>query len=221
MGVFTMTIKEICEALVRTQTDKDPSKMTYQDIISTARPIIFNFNYPYYGGEQGKEQLENKIIYHYYMDEIGLETIGLWQMRLQVKLQEEMPRFVEMFNTQVSIDDPYITTSITESRQDTETQDNKRQLSGDYERWRYGQNVPQNNTGYNNLEYISRADKDTDNHTETNVDNNKRNSFGVAKREGMEGHTKASIAKEYFEIWQNIDKLVIDCLSDLFMQIRG
>lgn len=64
--------------------------------ITTAAPSIFNFDFPIFQ-ENHRIELETKILSHYYMKEIGFETVGLWKMYLETRLNEIMPYYNELY----------------------------------------------------------------------------------------------------------------------------
>lgn len=79
-----------------TKTNLPPN--TYQ-IVEDTWDSIFSFSFPIWD-EADREPLCCLILLHYYMREIGQETIPLWLQRLQVKMLEIMPYYVEMWNAQ-------------------------------------------------------------------------------------------------------------------------
>lgn len=69
---------------------------TINERIVASLPYIFNFNFPLYK-ESYRPILETKIIKHYYMKEIGLETIGLWKLFLEERLNYIMPYYNQLY----------------------------------------------------------------------------------------------------------------------------
>ena len=65
-------------------------------VIAAGRSSIFNFNYPIYDPDH-KEELETKILSHYYMREIGEETPALFRLRLYSTLNEIMPYYNQLY----------------------------------------------------------------------------------------------------------------------------
>ena len=49
--------------------------------------MIFDFDFPIFD-EDYKIPLEKKILRHYYLREIGFETLGVWKLKLNDKLNE-------------------------------------------------------------------------------------------------------------------------------------
>ena len=55
-------------------------------------------DYPIFD-ETHREELNKKIIDHYYLREIGFETVGLFKRHLNVRLNEIMPYYNELYKT--------------------------------------------------------------------------------------------------------------------------
>ena len=85
---YTMEVRYICEQLanatIETQVGDVPG------IIEKAAPQIFDFDFPIWN-EDYRKTLEEKILLHFYMREIGQETVGEWKLRLMQTLQDIMP----------------------------------------------------------------------------------------------------------------------------------
>ena len=69
-------------------------------MISSALPKIFDFDFPIFD-ESYRSILETKILKHYYTREIGFETVGLWKLRLDTKLNEIMPYYNKLYESQL------------------------------------------------------------------------------------------------------------------------
>ena len=98
MSKYTTEIRFICEE----QSGLHESKGYFDvgEIIEKARPKIFDFHYPIFS-EDYKPVLENKILMHYYTREISEETYGLWKLRLRAKMNEIMPYYNQLYNSEL------------------------------------------------------------------------------------------------------------------------
>lgn len=98
MSKYTTEVRFICE----TEAGKTESVgySEVDDIISAALPKIFDFDFPIFD-ENYRVPLETKIIRHYYTREIGLETYGLWKLKLQTKLNEIMPYYNKLYESEL------------------------------------------------------------------------------------------------------------------------
>lgn len=94
MSVYTTQLRYVCEEAIGL---KHSSANAY-DVIREARPLVFNFPYPIFDVNY-KQTLEEKIMAHYYMREIGAETVGLWKFYLQRKMNEIMPYYNQLYES--------------------------------------------------------------------------------------------------------------------------
>lgn len=92
MSTYTTEVRYICEQYAGFERSQD---YPVDRVIDAAIPKIFE-NFPIYD-ERYRNVLERKILKHYYTREIGLETVGLWKLKLNTKLQEIMPYYNKMY----------------------------------------------------------------------------------------------------------------------------
>ena len=103
LSKYTLEVRNICESLVA--RSERAEFMDVNQVIKLARPNIFNFDYPKWDSEYN-EMLEEKILRTYYMREIGVETYGLFKLRLQVKLNDIMPYYNKLYESEKLKFDP-------------------------------------------------------------------------------------------------------------------
>lgn len=230
MSSYTTQIRYICESLAGYEHGK--GYMSIDDVIDKSWDKIFLPSFVTFTPEY-RPVLAKKILKHYYTREIGSETFGLFQLRLDAKLSVIMPYYNKLYK---AFDKDYDILSDTDV-----TIDHNRKSKGDSGSTSTGSNTNENsgqainrhsNTPQGGLDgiksdrYLSSADitDTTDNSTGSN--NLKSNSnFNTTedyvqhitgKRGGM---TYAYMVNEYAEKLKNIDRMVISELSDLFMQV--
>lgn len=68
--------------------------------IDKAREYIFSFDYPMYN-EEHRADFERKFLKHFFTYELGSETFALWQLRLDERLNLIMPKYEEIFSSDV------------------------------------------------------------------------------------------------------------------------
>lgn len=98
MSKYTTEVRYICE----TENHLDES-VGYKDVdamIAGAIPGIFSFDFPIFDANY-RNVLCTKILRHYYTREIGFETVGLWKLKLQTKLNEIMPYYNQLYESQL------------------------------------------------------------------------------------------------------------------------
>lgn len=110
MSKYTTEVRFICENLSGLEESKGYNDVN--NIINMARPKIFDFEYPLFDSEY-KPVLESKIIKHFYTREIGLETYGLWKLKLETKLQEIMPYYNKLYDSELLEFNPLYTKDYT------------------------------------------------------------------------------------------------------------
>lgn len=98
MSKYTTELRFICETEAGKTESVGLSKVN--EVITAALPKIFDFDFPIFD-ENYRETLETKIIRHYYTREIGLETYGLWKLKLQTKLNEIMPYYNKLYDSEL------------------------------------------------------------------------------------------------------------------------
>ena len=98
MSKYTTEVRFICE----TEAGLTDS-VGFNDVdsvIEAALPHIFSFDFPIFD-EDYRSVIETKILRHYYTREIGMETYGLWKLRLQTKLNEIMPFYNKLYESEL------------------------------------------------------------------------------------------------------------------------
>lgn len=96
MSKYTTEVRFICENANGLTDSAGFSKVN--DIIQGAIPKIFDFDFPIYD-ESYRNVLCSKILKHYYTREIGLETVGLWKFHLDMRLNEIMPYYNQLYRS--------------------------------------------------------------------------------------------------------------------------
>lgn len=112
-------LRTICESVI----DTYPTTIhNYAAIIEKARPIIFDFDYPIFDTSY-KKILETKIIKHFFIREIGLETPALWKFYLDMKMNEIMPYYNQLYESQLLKFNPFYDKDIWTTHNGTSTEE--------------------------------------------------------------------------------------------------
>lgn len=270
MSVYTTQVRFICEA--EAGLKKSVGYDDVNTVIQNAIPKIFNFSWPIFD-ESYRNVLETKILKHYYTREIGLETYGLWKLKLDTKLNEIMPYYNQLYKSALLEFNPLydvdITRNHTGKKTGTEALKGNVDINGQVIVDNHGnvnttddttvantttnENIdkfsatPQgaidnlrndkyltnarmvNDTNTSNGTTTGRTDTSTDSTTDTttNTTTTTNNSTTINNTEdyletvkGKQGtQSYASLIMEFRETFLNIDMMVIEDLSDLFMNI--
>lgn len=96
MSKYTTEVRFICETAAGLVDSVGYSQVS--EVIQEAVPVIFDFDFPIWD-EEYRSVLCAKILKHYYTREIGFESVGLWKLKLDTKLNEIMPYYNERYKT--------------------------------------------------------------------------------------------------------------------------
>lgn len=113
MSKYTTEVRYICEVSSGLNESVGYSKI--EDIISGAIPKIFDFDFPIFD-ESYRSVLERKILKHFYTREICEETVGLWKLRLNTRLNEIMPYYNKLYKSELFDFNPLYTDNLTRTR---------------------------------------------------------------------------------------------------------
>lgn len=92
MSKYTTEVRYICEV------NSELTEGSVADYIANSWKKIFDFDFPIWD-EDYRSVLCTKILKHYYTREIGLETVGLWKLKLETKMNEIMPYYNKLYET--------------------------------------------------------------------------------------------------------------------------
>lgn len=98
MSKYTTEVRYICEKAAGLEESKGYSDV--DEIISDAIPSVFSYDFPIFD-ENYRNVICTKILRHYYTREIGFETVGLWKLKMQTKLNEIMPYYNQLYESEL------------------------------------------------------------------------------------------------------------------------
>lgn len=193
MSKYTTEVRFICENYSGLDESKGYDKV--DEIIANSRKKIFDFNYPIYD-EEYRSVLETKILKHFYTREIGAETVGLWKLWLNTRLNEIMPYYNQRYKSTLLEFNPLLDTDITTDKKTDSNGTNDRTNNGsnnssntghsktdttdnnDY--WKYYSDTPQGGvSGLDSMTYLTNATHDTSNNTGTTETNSDETTTGT------------------------------------------
>ena len=240
MSKYTTEVRFICEMNSGFPVDEMTTHKP-DEIIAAARTKIFDFEYPVFDTEH-KPELETKILKHYYTREIGAETVALWKLWLNDKLNLIMPKYNKLYEAEAQtmskmLQNIDVTTETTreddfERRSDftrtdnlTDTPNLTRISKDKYSDTPQGTITNVDNDSYL-TDYRNVTDTETGNTTHTGTQRNagSENNEGTQEITAHEygyrgGKLYAEILSEYTEKVINIDLMIVNELSDLFMKL--
>lgn len=278
MSKYTTEVRYICEHYAGLNESAEYSSV--EDVISRSRDKIFDFSYPIYDVNY-KSVLETKILKHYYTREIGEETVGLWKLRLNTRMNEIMPFYNQLYESVMLKFNPLENVNLTKDKDITNAGENASNTTtnvesegdtthtgtvtdvGHMEResvtthnesedhWDMYSDTPQGGlTGVRTEEYLTNARHNTDSmtgtladtteerdttntttfndniHKDNTTDSESNTSANFTTTEdylehikGLNGKSYSRLLMEFRETFLNIDVLIIDELSDLFLNL--
>lgn len=105
MSKYTTELRYICE--VNAGETESAGYNDVQEVINNSWDKIFSFDFPIFD-ENYREGLCKKIIKHYYTREIAEETYGLWKLRLDARMNEIMPYFNKLYESELIAIEPLV-----------------------------------------------------------------------------------------------------------------
>lgn len=238
MSRYTTEVRFICE----TFAGLDES-VGYNDVnrtIQAAIPKIFNFYFPIFD-ENYRNVLCTKILRHYYTREICEETVGLWQLRLENKLNEIMPYYNNLYEIEKNISGLFDNTNLTTKHtldkagettgNNTSTGTSDSSTNSDNNVWDVFSDTPQgtlsnieNNTYLTNARKIETTDETTN---ETNTSANSEYKQNIISTDNylemitgkQGGETYAELLNRFKDNIISVDLMIIDELSSLFFNL--
>lgn len=241
MSKYTTELRFICESKAGLYNSVGFNQI--DDVISNSWNKIFD-NFPIFD-ESYRSVLCSKILKHYYTREISAETVGLWQLWLNTRMGEIMPYYNKLYESALLEFDPFKDTNYIRNHGGTFTGDTRRNgrsdvsidnsvtSNGTSNSKNLFSDTPQGAiTNIENESYLTNATliKDTDTNT-TNTDGNSTTqnteTTGITNTDnwietivGKQSTVSYSkLLQEFRDTFLNIDVMIINDLSDLFMNI--
>lgn len=122
MSKYTTEVRYICENAIG--LTESVGYISVKDVLTQAAPIVFDFDFPIFD-ESYRLPLEIKILKHFYTREIGLETVGLWKLKLDTKMNEIMPYYNQLYKTELLEFNPLYDVDLTRDRLEEREGSNK------------------------------------------------------------------------------------------------
>lgn len=96
MSKYTTEVRFICEE--KSGLDISVNSSDVNNVIANSWNKIFTTNTPFFD-EEYRSVLCQKILKHYYLREIGCETVGVWLLWMNTKLEEIMPYYNQLYES--------------------------------------------------------------------------------------------------------------------------
>ena len=226
MSKYTTEVRFICEMYAGLTESTGLSGV--DSVIEQARSKVFDFAYPIFD-EAYRSVIEKKILKHFYTREIGAETVGLWKLWLNTRMNEIMPYYNKLYKSELLDFNPLYDVDMTRERtvsnDGTTVSSGNSQTSVSSNDNSYYSDTPQGGVGIlHDLQYLTNATMDngeveTAGTTSNNSTINNTEEY-LERVSGKNGGTSyAKMLEEYRATFLNIDLQVINELNDLFMNL--
>lgn len=222
MSHYTTEVRYICETYAEFTESQGYNKV--DEIIAKSRAKVFDFDYPIFD-EAYRSVLETKILRHYYTREIGAETVGRWKLFLQATMNEIMPYYNKLYESELINFNPMHDVDLYTEHEKNGEGETSSTINAEIneDKWRYYHDTPQGGiTGLQSLKYLTEAERNDNEQTSesetagnyTDTETYLQHVYGKSR-----GVSFSKMLKEYRDTFLNIDMMIIDDLKDLFMQI--
>lgn len=104
MSKYTTEVRFICERAAGYDESVGYDKV--EEILEESWKKVFDFSFPIFD-EDYRPVLCKKILKHYYTREIGFETVGLWKLKLNMLMNEIMPYYNKLYESEKKEFDPF------------------------------------------------------------------------------------------------------------------
>lgn len=120
MSKYTTEVRFICENSAGLKESEGANNV--DSILDRCWDKVFNFDFPIFD-ENYRKVLCKKILKHYYTREIAHETVGRWKLALNIKLNEIMPYYNQLYKSELLEFNPFYDIDLTRTREGSGTRD--------------------------------------------------------------------------------------------------
>lgn len=223
MSKYTTEVRFICESKSGLEVSGGSSDV--DNIIANSWNKIFTSKAPFFD-EEYRSILCQKILKHYYLREICCETVGIWTLWMNTRLEEIMPYYNQLYESAKIDFNPMHDVDLTREHKRTENEKTDGNLtstnnSTNNSKELYSDTPQGSITNLENSAYLTNATI-TENGTNSNSDSTTTNNVNtiedyietITGKQGTESFS--SLLNKFRETFLNIDMQVIDEFSDLF-----
>lgn len=236
MSKYTTELRFYLTTLAQIESTKP------DDVIDNSYAKVFDFPMTTIGSVTETLNWEKRFLRHFYMREVGAETIALWKLWLEDWCTVELPFYSDLYNAALKNIDPYLTDDYTETESGTDKtensgNDNSSQTlnttttsSGSVITSHI--DTPQGSlSNFLNGNYVTSATKVEPNNSKTVTSGSPSSTITYGRvvtrtpnitrtHKGYRGVNKATLFKQYYESIRNIDKECFDNADkSLFFQL--
>lgn len=201
MSKYTTEVRFICETYAGYNESQNYDNLNA--VIENSRAKVFDFDFPIFD-ETYRSVLETKILKHFYTREIGFETAGLWKHFLDMRLNEVMPYYNKLYQSELLTFNPFYDVDVTTTgnnngkHDETSTANNVRtdNLANSSTRT---DNLTSSSTRTDNLEHaetVKNTHADSDNGSNSNTQYDLYSDTPQGALNGVESETYLTTARK-------------------------
>ena len=231
MSKYTTQVRFICES--KSGLEISGGSGDVDAVITNSWNKIFTSKAPFFD-EEYRSVLCQKILKHYYLREICCETVGIWVLWMNTRLEEIMPYYNQLYESAKIEFNPMHDVDLTREHKRTENEEansnrtstsNSNSTSKDNGKELYSDTPQGSITNLENNSYLTNAtitENTGDNITTLNNTDEATNNVNTTEdyietitgKQGTESFS--SLLNKFRETFLNIDMMVIEEFSDLF-----
>lgn len=248
MSKYTTEVRFICEQ--KSGLSESVGASDVDSVISKCWDKVFTSKVSFFD-ESYRKILCSKILKHYYLREIGCETVGVWLLWMNERLEMIMPYYNKLYESELIKFNPMYDVDLTRahnrknvqddtgkrdtmSNRDTSVTNTSNTDSSNVSRDLYSDTPQGALTGVENETYLTNARKVSDSGNVASNSNEKSGSDfsenestsknmnstedyleSVQGKQG--GGSYSDLLMKYRDTFLNIDQMVVEEFSDLFM----
>lgn len=231
MSKYTTQVRFICEN--KSGLTNSVGCDNVDEVISGAWNKIFTSKISFFD-ENYRSVLCQKILKHYYLREICCETVGIWKLWMNERLETIMPYYNQLYESAKIDFNPMHDVDLTREHKRTENEEatgnitstsNSNSNSTNNGKELYSDTPQGSITGLESNTYLTNAtitENTSENTASLNNENNTTNNINTTEdyietitgKQGTESFSR--LLNEFRETFLNVDAMVIEEFSDLF-----
>lgn len=219
MSRYTVELRDIVENTSREEVEAFFTDYKLEDYLTPQEIAVIEER-----GTWSKERLAQKIVDHYYMREIGLETVGLFKLKAKVAMQEIMEEKLPLIYSAAIKYDPLVNVDYTEEIDSSSSSNQTGKSKGTASGLNVNSDTPQgqiSKTSILNGSYASSTGANESESVSEDISNANGSQSSVKHVKGNSGisATAQKMVQQYRENIIMIDRDIIKDLASLFMGI--
>lgn len=219
MSKYTVELRDVVENTSREEVEAFFTDYNLEDYLTDQEIAVINER-----GTWSKEKLAAKIVDHYYMREIGLETVGLFKLKAKVAMQEIMEEKLPLIYSAAIKYDPLVNVDYVEDYDSASSNNQSGKSKGTSSGLNVNSDTPQGQISKANILAGSYASSTGANEAESSSEDISNSNGSQSYTKHVKGNSGVSataqkMVQQYRENIIMIDRDIIKDLSSLFMGI--